>query len=610
MITVKITHAVSIGMSAKTTPQYLFENAEKYPDEAAISSKDADGNWDTTTWSQFTDYTMGVAKALMSNGFEEGDKLSIYSYNRKEWYSAYSAANMCNGAAVGVYHTCSTEEVEWVVGNSDSKIVFVGNNPMDGGDTSKMCSHRLHEALSNLDKGEVVVVMDGVDMPDHPKATSWADFISSGSGVDDSQVMERVENIQPEDTASLIYTSGTTGNPKGVELTHDNFEAEIEGCSAIFKFSQGDGYVSWLPCAHVFGQLADNHIWIRDVMHMRVVSSPLESIDYAKEVQPALFIGVPRIYEKVYSNLKSKLEGKEFLLKVPIINGILKKKIKPQIGMENCTYAVTGAAPINPDILKLFHAIGVPLYEGYGMTETTAGATLGSKKGNKMGTVGKTFVGELRIDNPNEKGEGEIQFRGRHIMKGYYNNAEATAETMTEDGWLKSGDLGKKDSQGYVSVTGRIKEIYVSSAGKNIAPLVIEETMKSIPIVSQCMLIGDNRKYCSALFTLDVGAILRDKHGIDGAKVPKDPAEQLAKLKELGHDLSDYTESQEIFDEVQGHVDRLNGQFSNPEQLKKFTILPRDLSVDHGELTPTLKIRRIQIRENWADEIEAMYSGA
>jgi len=195
-------------------------------------------------------------------------------------------------------------------------------------------------------------------------------------------------------------------------------------------------------------------------------------------------------------------------------------------------------------------------------------------------------------------------------MKGYYNNPRATAETMTEDGWLKSGDLGKKDSEGFVSVTGRIKEIYVSSAGKNIAPLVIEETMKSIPIVSQCMLIGDNRKYCSALFTLDVSVILRDKHGMDGAKVPKDPAVQLSKLKELGNDLSDYTDSAEIRAEVQGHVDRLNGQFSNPEQLKTFTILPRDLSVDHGELTPTLKIRRKQIRENWADEIEAMYAGA
>ena len=594
-------------MSAKTTPEYLIENAEKYPNEAAISSKDENGNWDTTTWSEFKDDVVALSKALIANGFDPGDKLSIYSYNRKEWYSAYSAANMCNGAAVGVYHTCSPEEVEWVVGNSDSKVVFVGNNPMDGGDEGKMCSHRLNEALPSLDKVELVVVMDGVDMPDHPKSISWSDFLDSGSGIEDSQVLERASSIKPDDTASLIYTSGTTGNPKGVELTHDNFEAEIAGVSAIAKFDQGDGYVSWLPCAHVFGQLADNHIWIRDAMHMRVVGNPLESIDYAKEVEPSLFIGVPRIYEKVYSNLVAGLGSKVKWLSIPVLKGVVRKAAKKKIGFSNLKYAITGAAPINADILHLFQKLDIPLFEGYGMTETTAGATIGYPGNNKIGTVGKAFVGDIRIDNPNETGDGEIQFRGRHIMKGYYNNPEATAETMTEDGWLKSGDLGREDSEGYISVTGRIKEIYVSSAGKNIAPLVIEETMKSIPLVSQCMLIGDNRKYCSALFTLDVGAILRDKHGMDGAKVPKDPAEQLAKLKEFGHELSEYTDSPEIHAEVQEHVDRLNEQFSNPEQLKKFTILPRDLSVDHGELTPTLKIRRIQIRENWASEIEAMY---
>ncbi|HJM18462.1 MAG TPA: AMP-binding protein [Candidatus Thalassarchaeaceae archaeon] len=597
-------------MSAKTTPEYLISNAEKYANEDAISWKDESGNWINMTWSEFCETAMSVSKSLIALGFEEGDKLSIYSYNRMEWYAAYAAANMCNGAAVGVYHTCSPEEVEWVVGNSDSKVVFVGNNPMDGGDASKMCSNRLQAAMGALDKVEAVISVDGMAPIDHPNSMTWSDFMAKGGETPDSAVMDRISSIKPSDTASLIYTSGTTGNPKGVELTHDNFEAEIAGVSAIQKYDQGDGYVSWLPCAHVFGQLADNHIWIRDAMHMRVVSSPLESIDYAKEVEPALFIGVPRIYEKVYSNLVAGLGSKVKWLSLPILSGIVRKKAKQKIGFSNLKYAITGAAPINPDILHLFQKLHIPLFEGYGMTETTAGATIGFPGSNKIGSVGKSFVGEIRIDNPNEKGEGEIQFRGRHIMKGYYNNPRATAETMTEDGWLKSGDLGKKDSEGFVSVTGRIKEIYVSSAGKNIAPLVIEETMKSIPIVSQCMLIGDNRKYCSALFTLDVSVILRDKHGMDGAKVPKDPAVQLSKLKELGNDLSDYTDSAEIRAEVQGHVDRLNGQFSNPEQLKTFTILPRDLSVDHGELTPTLKIRRKQIRENWADEIEAMYAGA
>ena len=595
-------------MSTPTTSEYLIENAKKYADESALSSKDTSGNWNTTTWSEFCDDTMAVAKSLMELGFQKNDKLSIYSYNRKEWYIAYAAANFCNGAGVGVYHTCSPEEVEWVVGNSDSKFVFVGHNPMDGGDTEKMCSHRLHKILDSLDKVEHVVVMDGVDMPKHDKAVSWSDFISRGKDFDESKIHDSIKSIKPEDTATLIYTSGTTGNPKGVELTYDNFEYEISKVLEIQSYNQGDKYVSWLPCAHVFGQLVDNHAWIREGLHMHVVDNPLHAIDYCKEVQPHLFIGVPRIYEKVYSNLVAGLGGKVKLLGIPILGGIIKKAAKKKIGMSNCIYAITGAAPINPDILELFHKLDVPLFEGYGMTETSAGATIGHKGANKIGSVGTTFAGEIRIHNPDEQGNGEIQFRGRHVMKGYYKNPEATAETMDGD-WLKSGDLGKKDSEGFVYVTGRIKEIYVNSAGKNIAPLVIEETMKSIPLISQCMLVGDNRKFCSALITLDVGAILRDKHGLDGAtEVPKDPNEQIAKLEALGSKLSDYTESSEIKAEIESQVQKLNEKFSNPEQVKKFTILPRDLNVDEGELTPTLKIRRKQINENWSKEIEAMYA--
>ena len=598
-------------MSAMTTPEYLISNVEKYANENAISWKDGSGNWISMTWSEFYDTTMGVAKSLIAMGFEAGDKLSIYSYNRMEWYAAYAAANMCNGAAVGVYHTCSPEEVEWVVGNSDSKVVFVGTNPMDRGDPSKMCTHRLQATMGSLEKVEAVVSMAGMDAINHPNAMSWSDFMAGGAETPDSAVKDRIASIKPSDTAALIYTSGTTGNPKGVVLTHDNFDFEIDEVHKITRFNQGDGYVSWLPCAHVFGQLADNLLWIRDAMHMRVVDNPLHAIDYCKEVQPHLFIGVPRIYEKVYSNLVAGLGSKLGLLKIPVLGGIIKKKATAKIGFSNVTYAITGAAPINPDILELFHTLGIPLFEGYGMTETTAGATLNYGGHNKIGSVGKPLEGSgLRIADPNEKGDGEIQFNGRHVMAGYYRNSEATAETMTEDGWLKSGDLGRIDSDGYVYVTGRIKEIYVSSAGKNIAPLVIEETMKSIPMISQCMLIGDNRKFCSALFTLDVGAILRDVHGLDGAtEVPKDPDEQLAKLAELGHDLSEYTAvGSDAHRQLVDEVAELNQKFSSPEQVKKFTVLPRDLNVDQGELTPTLKIRRKQIRENWAAEIEAMYA--
>ena len=597
-------------MDAKTTPEYLISNANDMPNEPALSWKDDSGNWVTMTWSDFHDSANRVARSLISMGFEPGDKLSIYSYNRFEWYVAYVAANMCNGVAVGVYHTCSPDEVEWVVGNSDSKVVFVGTNPMDGGDTSKMCSHRLLAAMGNLGKVEAVVSMQGMDSIDHDAAMTWEEFIGKGDSTPEASVMDRISSIKPSDPATLIYTSGTTGNPKGVVLTHENMYFEIGQVHKLMSFDQGDGYVSWLPCAHVFGQLADNHLWIRDGIHMRVVDNPLHAIDYCKEVQPHLFIGVPRIYEKVYSNLVAGLPP-TWLLSLPVLGNIIKKKAKGKIGFSNVKFSITGAAPINPDILTLFHKLGVPLFEGYGMTETSAGATLGAPGNNRIGSVGRPFPDtELRIADPDESGNGEIQFKGKHVMAGYYKNPEATADTMTEDGWLKSGDLGKIDMDGFVYVTGRLKEIYVSSAGKNIAPLVIEETMKSIPVVSQCMLIGDNRKYCSALFTLDVGAILRDVHGLDGAtEVPKDPAKQLAKLAELGHDLSEYTAvGSETYKQLETAVNELNGKFSNPEQVKKFTVLPRDLSVDDGELTPTLKIRRKQIRENWSAEIESMYS--
>ncbi|GIS45155.1 MAG: long-chain-fatty-acid--CoA ligase [Candidatus Poseidoniales archaeon] len=595
------------------TPQYLFQNAEKYGNMPAMSTRKGEAvrgeewQWNTDTWSEVLEKTLAIAKSLHAMGYEKHDKLSIYSYNRPEWFLLYAASQMLNGVAVGVYHTCSPEEVEWVVGNSESKFVFVGTNPQGGNDPEKMPNTRMDKIMGNLPLIQNAVVLEDSGSMESDRAMTWSDFLAKGEGVETSVIKERMNGVDLQDTCALIYTSGTTGNPKGVELTYDNFSFELDCIEKFIRFSPGDGYVSWLPLAHVFGQVADNHLWIRDAMHLHVVDNALHAVDYAKKVQPALFIGVPRIYEKVYSNLKSTLDSKAIIrigLKIPGLKKVLQKAVKRKIGMVNCKYAITGAAPINPDILKLFHHIGVPLYEGYGMTETTAGASINYKGNMKIGSVGRTLPGgtELKTDT-----DGEIMFRGRHVMKGYYNNPEATAEVMDGD-WLRSGDIGKIDSDGYVTITGRKKELYVSSGGKNIAPLVIEETMKGIPLISQFFLVGDARKFCSGLVTLDVSAILRDKFGMDGAHLPKDPAQQIALLNEQGHQLSEYTGSADIHAEIEAQVMELNKQFAPPEQVKKFTILPRDFTVDDGELTPTLKIRRIQIRENWSDEIEQMYA--
>ena len=587
------------------TPNYLIQNVEKYPNEPALSTKDSSGNWKTDTWSEVYSSVISVSKSLLACGIKKHDKVSIYSYNRPEWNISYLATQLINGVAVGVYHTSSSNEVEWVVGNSESKIIFLGNNPNDNGEQEKMPNHRLIEVLDKLDKVELVIVMNGVELLEHPKIISWNEFIEKGTSINDEMVLELYEQIQGKDTSSLIYTSGTTGNPKGVELSHGNWTFELDTVEPILKFDQGEKYVSWLPGAHVFGQLLDNHYWIRRAMHMYIVDSPLNTVDYAKEVQPHLFISVPRIYEKIYSNLVAAIESKAILkygLMIPGLSKIFKGKLKEAAGFSNSRFAISGAAPINPDILALFQKLDIPLFEGYGMTENTAGATLNFIGHNKIGSVGKALPDtEIKIAD-----DGEILIKGKNVMKGYYNNPEATAETLV-DGWLYTGDVGRLDTDGYLYITGRKKEIYVSSAGKNIAPLVIEETMKSIPIISQCFLVGDGRKYCSALFTLDVGAILRDKLYMNSNQIPKDPLLQIKMLNENGHELSDFTDSETIRSELQSEVDRLNEQFSNPEQLKKFVVLPRDLTIDNGELTPTLKIRRKQINENWSEIIESMY---
>ena len=467
--------------------------------------------------------------------------------------------------------------------------------------------HRLNQIINNLNNVELIVLMNNVDEIVNDKVVTWDQFLEKGKNIDDAQISNRLESINDNDTASIIYTSGTTGNPKGVELTYNNFNFELDCLLSFLKYDQGEKFISWLPGAHVFGQALDNHYWIRTAMHMYIADNPLNTVDIAKVIQPRLFISVPRVYEKVYSNLKSAIDSKAILkygLKIPILKNALKKKLKTAAGFGSLKFAISGAAPINPDILTFFQSLDIPVYEGWGLTETTAGATLNYwNENNKIGSVGKVFPNtEIKVAD-----DGELLLKGDNIMKGYYNNLEATNQDI-KDGWFYTGDVGKVDEDGFVYITGRKKEIYVSSAGKNIAPLVVEETMKSIPLISQCFLIGDNRKFCSALFTLDVGVILRDRVGVDISNIPKDPMQQIKMLEENSYKLTDFTENEDIFKEIEKSVTELNMEFSNPEQIKKFKILPRDFTIDDGELTPTLKIRRKQINENWSTLVESMYS--
>ena len=304
------------------TPSFLIDNKNKYPKEPALSVK-VNGEWKTMNWSEYYSYVIEISKSLIALNLEVGEKGAIYSYNRKEWFGCYSAMQLLNCVSVAVYHTSSSSEVEWIVGNSDSKIVFVGHNPNDNDEEDKMPINRLLAILEKLDTVEVVVLMGAdVKAQNNSKIINWEEFIKKGSDISDAQVEDRMKSIDANDTSSLIYTSGTTGNPKGVELTHNNFKVELDSVGHVLKFDQGDRYVSWLPLAHVFGQLVDNHYWVRRALHMSIVDSPLNTIDYAKEVQPHLFISVPRIYEKVYSILKQALKMKRILkmgLKIQVL---------------------------------------------------------------------------------------------------------------------------------------------------------------------------------------------------------------------------------------------------------------------------------------------------
>ena len=589
------------------TPKHLIENAKKYSDKPALSFKNTSGDWVSHSWSDFYKSSQSISKSLIACGINKNDKVSIYGYNSKEWVECYAATQFINAAAVGVYHTCSSSEVEWIVSNSESKIIFIGNNPGDNGEKEKMPVHRFNSIIDNLTNVELVVLMPGADNIKNDKVISWDEFISQGKDVNNDKVLKRLDGIDENDTASLIYTSGTTGNPKGVELSYKNFNFELDCLLSFLTYDQGEKFISWLPGAHVFGQALDNHYWIRTAMHMYIADNALNTIDIAKEVQPSLFISVPRVYEKVYSNLKSAVESKAILkygLKIPVLKNALKNKLRTAAGFGNLKFAISGAAPINPDILTFFQSIDIPVYEGWGLTETTAGATLNYwNENNRIGSVGKIFPNtDIKV-----AADGELLLKGDNIMKGYYNNPEATNKDIV-DGWFHTGDVGRVDEDGFVYITGRKKEIYVSSAGKNIAPLVIEETMKSISLISQCFLVGDRRKFCSALFTLDVGVILRDKVKVELDKIPKDPLQQIKMLEQNSFNLSDFTDNEEIYNEIENSVQKLNQEFSNPEQIKKFKILSRDFTIDDGELTPTLKIRRKQINENWSSVIEAMYT--
>ncbi len=436
-----------------------------------------------------------------------------------------------------------------------------------------------------------------------------------GEGRDPAEWEQRWSSVTPEDICTFIYTSGTTGPPKGCVISHGNYRAMLDMVNAKSVIQEGELTYLYLPLAHSFALLiqlgsfdlgATLAYWERD---------PLKIVPNLAEVKPTYFPSVPRIFEKIYTAATSSVE-KEGGLKKLIFNwavGVGKKmreaersgrepgfllrkqyefadkqvlsKIRNLFGGK-VRLAVSGAAPINPEILSFFDAAGVLVLEGWGMTETSTAATISTPEDFRIGTIGKPFPGcEVRIAD-----DGEILVRGPNVFQGYYKNEEATRETIV-DGWLHTGDLGEIDPDGFIKITGRKKDIIITAGGKNITPANLEAEIKQHPLVSQCVVVGDRRPYLVALVTLDPEEIAKFAQEND---LPADP-EQLAA-------------NPEVRAAIEAHVDKINEKFARVEQVKKIKILPHDLSQEGGELTPTMKVKRAVVAEKYADEVERLYA--
>ncbi len=591
------------GTKSKTLADLLPRSAEAYGDSPAVRYKDGDG-WISRSFSEVQEIVRPLALGLAALGVEKGDRVSILGNTRPEWTYFDFAALSIGAVVVPIYQTNSPEECRYVIENSDAKVVVVE-------DAEQLA--KIAEVRDALPKLEHVVLMTGSG----EGAISTEDLAARAAAADPASWARLYEAVTPADVCTFIYTSGTTGPPKGCIITHGNYRAMLDMVNETSVIESEDVTYLYLPLAHSFALLiqlssfdlgATIAYWERD---------PLKILPDLAELKPTYFPSVPRIFEKIYTAATSGME-KEGGLKKAVFDWSIKvgekmreteragakpgfllsrsyafadkkvlSKIRGLFGGE-LRLAVSGAAPINPEILRFFDAAGVLVLEGWGMTETSTAATIASPDDFKIGTIGKPFSGcEVKI-----AGDGEILVKGPNVFQGYHKNEEATRETIV-DGWLHTGDLGEIDSDGFIKITGRKKDIIITAGGKNITPANLEAEIKQHPLVSQCVVVGDRRPYLVALVTLDPEEAVKyaQEHGL-----PEDPA-QLA-------------ENPEVKAAIEAHREKINENFARVEQVKKVAILPHDLSQESGELTPTLKVKRAVVAQKHQDEIEQLYDAA
>ncbi|GAT64939.1 long-chain fatty acid--CoA ligase [Planomonospora sphaerica] len=591
---------VDVPSSANLTDT-VFQRAEREPGAVALRRKVGE-DWVAVTAGEFRDQVAAVAKGLIAAGVEPGDRVALMSRTRYEWTVIDYAIWSAGAVGVPVYETSSAEQVKWIVSDSGAKAIFV-----------ELESHEetVREVLPELGGLEHVWRIEG-----GAGGGAVAELTAAGAGVSDETLEERRSGRGIADLATIVYTSGTTGLPKGCRLTHDNllFTARNVAHGPLERLFtvENRSVLLFLPLAHVFARviqlvLIETGTVMGHTPNMKNVAPDLQAF------KPTFLLGVPRVFEKVYNGAEQKAtaEGKAKIfhaaagtaiawsraessggaglglrLKHALFDKLVYGKLRAATG-GNLRTAVTGGSALGERLGHFFRGVGIEVLEGWGLTETSAPSTVNMPGANKIGTVGKPFPGvTIGIGD-----DGEILVRGRHIFKGYWKNDEATAEAIDADGWFHTGDIGELDAEGYVRITGRKKEILVTAAGKNVAPAPLEDRIRAHPLVSQALVVGDDRPFVAALVTLDPEALepWKAANGREGAT-----------LAELSTDPV-------IVAEVQKAVDDANRSVSKAEQIRKFTILDIELSEETGHVTPKQSIKRNVVMRDFAKQVDELY---
>jgi len=594
------TTSAQAGTGSKTIADLLARAVERYADKPAVRFK-RDGEWQDISFAQVGEAVSEIARGLIDLGIAPGERVSILCNTRPEWTYADFAISSAGAVVVPIYPTNSPEECEWVAGNSESVAIVCE----DASQVDKIVAVR--DRLPHLKT--IIAVDPAGDVAD---AISLEDVRERGRGVDEAELQSRTEAVRREDPFTFIYTSGTTGPPKGCVLSHGNYRDVLNMCTSLDVLEEGETTYLFLPLAHAFALLIQLLSYDVGGTIAYFGGDPKQIVPELQEIKPTYFPSVPRIFEKIYTlaapNIRQEMgdEAFEQMVKLGVqvrelqvagkdVPAELKQKFDAldekvfanvrSIFGGRVRQAVTGAAPIAPDILEFFYACGVPVLEGYGMTETATVATYSTIEDHRFGTVGRALPGvEAKIAD-----DGELLLKGGNIFQGYYKNEDASFGTIV-DGWLHTGDLGSIDEDGYISITGRKKDIIITAGGKNLTPANIENDLKQSRWISQAVMHGDRRPYPVVLITLDPEEIIpwAKEQGL-----PEDLAE-----------LSEHPKVQELIGEI---VDKTNAKYAQVEQVKKFAILDHDLSQETGELTPTLKVKRNVVNEKYQGIFDSLY---